>query len=96
MRITQSQRDLLNSLVTDIIPDCQVYLFGSRVHDEMKGGDTDILVLSATKVLSREERNHIRKQYCKHFGDQKLDVVSYLIDQQDPFKAVALEEAVLI
>ena len=46
MRITSQVRELINKSVSDLDPDADVYLFGSRVNDDARGGDIDILILS--------------------------------------------------
>ena len=73
MRLTPAQIDTIKSTAQAVLgPDVQVTLFGSRVHDDQKGGDVDLMVevqqaipepaLMAARVASRVSRSmHGRK-----------------------------------
>ena len=73
MRITDEKIKLLKSTILSILPDAKVYLFGSRVDDNKKGGDIDILII-ADRALNFIEEGKIKRQFFKHFGAQKLDL----------------------
>jgi predicted nucleotidyltransferase len=93
MRITDEKIKLLKSTILSILPDAKVYLFGSRVDDNKKGGDIDILII-ADRTLDFIEEGKIERQFFKHFGAQKLDLVSFKKSDKAPFKAVALMNAI--
>lgn len=68
----------------------QVYLFGSRIHDHLKGGDIDLLVVVATAAeKSRLDQIHykILASIKGGLGDQKIDLLIACTDDldQDPF-----------
>ena len=45
MRITQAQADMIRKLLQDSLgEESKVWLFGSRVNDEKRGGDVDLYV----------------------------------------------------
>jgi len=45
MRITQAQADMIRKLLQDSLgEESKVWLFGSRVDDEKRGGDVDLYV----------------------------------------------------
>ena len=46
MRLYQEQAKVLKDKLKTISSTAQLYLFGSRVDDEKKGGDIDLLVVS--------------------------------------------------
>lgn len=68
----------------------QVYLFGSRIHDNLKGGDIDLVMVVATS----EEKSCLDRIHYKilssikgSLGDQKIDLLIACTDDldQDPF-----------
>ncbi|MDJ0625615.1 MAG: nucleotidyltransferase domain-containing protein [Candidatus Caenarcaniphilales bacterium] len=93
MRITKEIADYLKNKILEIHPESKVYLFGSRVDDQAKGGDIDILILSVNK-LKFNEISKIRTGFFKKFGEQKIDLVNFTFDDQHPFKDLALNNAI--
>lgn len=67
---------LLKDKILSVLPDAVVYLFGSRIDDNRKGGDIDIMILSDRK-MSWKEKSMIRWHYFERFGEQKLDIISH-------------------
>lgn len=72
-------------------PQAQIWLFGSRVNDQAKGGDIDLLILS--KTLGLKDRTSIRLALYELIGEQKIDLV-IAADDTDPFTRIALAEGV--
>ena len=93
MRITDEKIKLLKSTILSISPDAKVYLFGSRVDDNKKGCDIDILII-ADRALDFIEKGKIERQFFKHFDAQKSDLVSFKESDKAPFKTVALMYAI--
>lgn len=93
MRLSNEKAESLKHSITAILPNVKIYLFGSRVDDSKKGGDIDLLIL-ANRKLSFTEQSHIKWQFFKKFGEQKIDLVSYQYKDTDPFKAIALTNAI--
>ena len=67
----------------------EVYLFGSRVHDNQRGGDIDILILSSER-LSRRILREVKVNFYERFGYQKIDLVNFTFEEEDSFKELAL------
>lgn len=59
----------------------EVYLFGSRLDKNKKGGDIDILIKPAEK-LSLEEIVRLQSKYFL-LTDTNIDIIQY--DENDPF-----------
>lgn len=92
MRITKQEAELLKNNIQRYIPNSKVYLFGSRVYNDKKGGDIDILVLGPRK-LTRDEIHQIREVFWSKYGQQKIDIASFTFDSDDPFKKYVMHEA---
>jgi len=92
MRLSPQYSEFLKETVKNHLPDAEVYLFGSRANDQLKGGDIDILVLGS-RELSNQEKRDIKIAFYKKFGEQKIDIVSYKRDDPTPFKQLVLLEA---
>ncbi|MEA3349955.1 MAG: nucleotidyltransferase domain-containing protein [Chloroflexota bacterium] len=57
-------------------PDAAVYLFGSRVDLEKRGGDLDLLIVSRLAASHAYELGkHIRIDIKEELGDQKIDLL---------------------
>jgi predicted nucleotidyltransferase len=92
MRLEPDHATFIRDQVRRFLPAAKVYLFGSRVRDDGKGGDIDILVI-AGRPLSLHEMRAIRIAYYKRFEERKLDIASFSEDDPSPFKELSLEEA---
>ena len=92
MRLSKEKVSFLKSTVQSVDSHAKLYLFGSRVDDERRGGDIDILIVS--EHFDREAKRALRLGFYEHFGEQKLDL---LVDDgsfQEPFHKIALEKGV--
>lgn len=72
MRLYPDEKQVLFDLIKTIPG--QVYLFGSRVDDEKKGGDIDLLILSSE--FTPEAGEYLKHQFFLQL-DSKLDVVVF-------------------
>ena len=93
MRLPPQYADFFKVEVAALRAAAVVYLFGSRTDDAHKGGDVDILVLSDPK-LTWEETARLRRRFWEQFGFQKLDLVCFSPNDQNPFKDLVLLDAV--
>ena len=77
MRLTTSQEQIIKSTVDRVLgTESRVWLFGSRVDDELRGGDIDLLIETEAAFPNRA------KMLCRLYGaliyalgDRKLDVL---------------------
>jgi predicted nucleotidyltransferase len=72
MRLSTSEQSAIVSSVHAKDPQAVVYLFGSRVRDDYKGGDIDLLVVSETIRFS--EKLDILVAIKTAIGEQKIDL----------------------
>ncbi len=83
MRLSKEQVSCLKETLFSLDPDAKLYLFGSRVDDAKRGGDIDLLVISAK--LSKKDLRKVRVEFFKRFGEQKIDIVLDSGAMRDPF-----------
>lgn len=77
MRLTPDQEQIIKSTVARVLEaESRVWLFGSRVDDELRGGDIDLLIETEAAFPNRA------KMLCRIYGaliyalgDRKLDVL---------------------
>ena len=75
MRLPEQQRDLIKSVVEDIVgAGCRIWLFGSRVDDSKRGGDIDLLIETSAIVPNRVEAMcRLEGRFAMVLGDRKID-----------------------
>ena len=85
MRLTDHEIDSIKTAVHHFDPEAQIFIFGSRAHDNAAGGDIDLLIES--KTIQFDNRISILAAIKKMIGEQKIDLlVSKGIDSDiDPF-----------
>jgi predicted nucleotidyltransferase len=93
MRVSNEITKFISSIPGSFVPGAEVYLFGSRTNDKAKGGDIDVLILS-DKKLEFKKLSNIRTEFYKRFGYQKLDLVNFTFTDTDPFKSLAMTDAI--
>ena len=95
MRLKKEISEFIKTHVRIKLSDADIYLFGSRAHDDLKGGDIDILVIG-NRRLSGQEMRDIKIAFQKKFGEQRIDMASFSSNESSNFKDLALQEAVLL
>jgi uncharacterized protein len=93
MRITKEQRTFFKTIVSKLVPNGKVYLFGSRTDDNARGGDIDILILSPGKI-DYDTIAEMKYTFYDKFGEQKLDIIGMMPGEDDPFKRIVFKKAV--
>ena len=94
MRLSGEEIANLKQTLKTLCADARIYLFGSRMDDSKKGGDIDLLVVSAT--LTQKDIRRLRIEFQKHFGEQKMDI---LLDDgtfDNIFHKLIMEKAMLL
>ena len=78
MRLTDHQIESIRATVADVFGvDAEVWLFGSRVDDQQRGGDIDLLIKTNyvdAMQIARAEINLLSRLQAK-LGEQKIDVL---------------------
>lgn len=89
--MSDAERDAIKHVMHALDPSAEVYLFGSRVSDEKKGGDIDLLVISSK--ISEKNKRQLKIQLYDAIGEQKIDLV-LAKDLSEPFVRIAYEQGV--
>lgn len=96
MRLQDFEINSIKSTVSHIFGDgSKVILFGSRVYDDVKGGDIDLYIQPSDKNNLWAKKITFLVQLKSSIGDQKIDVVisqdkSRLIEQEAIKKGIEL------
>lgn len=94
MRLTKFQYRSIKNTFLEVFEKGEIYLFGSRVDDNKKGGDIDLYIKTDQNNLQRKKIKFLAK-LKQQIGEQKIDVVfsktpHQLIDKN------ALEHGILL
>ena len=101
MRLTDLQRTIIRETVTETFgAGASVWLFGSRVDDNQRGGDIDLLIetdQADAEIIARAEIAFLAKIQMR-MGEQKIDV---LLDypscrSRPPICAIAKRTGILL
>lgn len=93
MRLAPEEQAAIHDGVHSADADARVYLFGSRVDDNAKGGDINLLVLS--KKINVMVKLQILATLHQQLGERKIEVAVFA-DANRPFAKIALEHGVLL
>ena len=85
MRLKPEIADYLKLLIYDKIPGSTIYLFGSRIDDKARGGDIDVLILTA-EPAEKSILRKIRIDLIKKFGWRKIDLVNFTHSDESIFR----------
>ena len=73
VRLKETEIRAIKNSVRSFDSQAEIYIFGSRVKPDSKGGDIDILVVS--DVIGWKEKRKIRVELIKQLGDRKIDLL---------------------
>ena len=74
MRLKQSDCQKIINILKKEFKDSKIYLFGSRVDNNQKGGDIDLYVES-NNFISLEQKIKALVKLKQALGDQKIDLL---------------------
>ena len=73
MRLRNLEKESIVKAVKSFDPDSRIYLFGSRVDDNRKGGDIDLLII--TDKISLDAKLAIKRMIFQEVEEQKIDII---------------------
>lgn len=74
MRLKSGQVSAIKNTILDFLPSAELYLYGSRLDDEKKGGDIDLLI-KVDREPERAIKSKIKSGICGKIGEQKIDLI---------------------
>jgi predicted nucleotidyltransferase len=92
MRLSKDEVKILKNTLYTLNSDAKLYLFGSRLYDNKKGGDIDLLIVS--KTFTKKLLRKLRVEFFKYFGEQKLDIIVDDGNFSNPFHKIAYQKAI--
>ncbi len=96
MRLNQFEIDSIKQITRRVFGDnSKVFLFGSRVDDNLRGGDIDLYIQSASRDDMYSKQVRFTNDLKITIGDQKIDVIlgrdpERLIEQEALLKGILL------
>lgn len=95
MRLQSKEVQIIIQVAKEIYGEgVKVYLFGSRLNDEKRGGDIDLLVRTEGETKNVLARIRMIARLKRLLGDQKIDVIG---DHEDsPVVYEALKKGILL
>ena len=75
MRLSSFEISSIKQTYFDIFKNGEIYLFGSRVDDTLKGGDIDLFITTNNLSNKLEKKLAFLTALKQKIGDQKIDVI---------------------
>ena len=93
MRLHQTEIQAIKETILSLDENAEIYIFGSRTDQTLKGGDIDILVLSQS--LSFGDKLKIKQMIFEKMEEQKIDLI-IARNTNSPFVRMAFKKGVRI
>lgn len=74
MRLSKNTQDIIKNYFNEFF-DGEIYVFGSRVDDNKKGGDIDLYLVINNKDNIFKRKIKFLSRVKRKIGDQKIDIV---------------------
>ena len=75
MRLSKRYIDVIKTKFSEFFKDGEIYLFGSRVHKDKKGGDIDLYFVLKEHENLFEKKIKFLSRVKRELGEQKIDIV---------------------
>ena len=75
MRLSNREIRSIQNAFTTTFGSGEIYLFGSRTNDTLKGGDIDLFIVPATYNNLTEKKIDFLVKLKRSIGEQRIDVV---------------------
>ena len=95
MRLKQSDIECIKQSFIEVFDEGEIYLFGSRTDDTMRGGDIDLYIVPGNTDSLTQKKFKFLVALKKRIGNQKIDVVIKRGSERS-IDVVATKEGILI
>lgn len=94
MRLTSQQMQAITEVIARLVGDAaEVYIYGSRLNDQAKGGDVDIL-LETEQHIPRITQGRIKMELERRLG-LPIDILVHVKNRElTPFQTIARAHSV--
>ncbi len=75
MRLSKKYRDVIKAKFKEFFKEGDIYLFGSRVDDNKRGGDIDLYFILKDHSNLFEKKIKFLSRVKKELGEQKIDII---------------------
>lgn len=103
MRITDQEKAAFIDVIAGYLKDtsAELRLHGSRVNDNLKGGDIDLLLITDDASIEaniKTKKPYLLSEIKEKIGDQKIDlaITNYEKIKNDPLLKHMLETSILL
>lgn len=103
MRLSKEYVDIFIQSISGFLTNnekVELRLYGSRVSDQLKGGDIDLLLITDSSTLAnhlRQNKVHILSKVFMKIEEQKIDLtITDKSNLQDPFIKKAYSSSILL
>lgn len=96
MRLTQQEITIIKSTILDVLTDSTIILFGSRLYDDKRGGNIDLLIQTNHTVDMKQQIKILAKMELQGI-ERKVDLLFHtpLMQEQNIVKT-ALKEGIIL
>ncbi len=83
MRLSQAEILVIKNVIRKFSPIYELYLHGSRLSDELKGGDIDLFIVLPDDVYKdlQTKKHYLESELSINLNEQKIDIT--LISQSN-------------
>jgi predicted nucleotidyltransferase len=76
MRLSQKEILDIRDVVSRFSPDYELYLHGSRISDELKGGDIDLFIILPDDIYNNviRKKHYLESLISLELREQKIDI----------------------
>lgn len=93
MRLTKKQKDTIVKVFLHYFKSGEIYLFGSRIDDEKKGGDIDLYIITDDNVNIYDKKINFLTTLNTLLGEQKIDLIISK-DKNRPIEKEAINKGI--